>query len=171
MNKQLWTAGFEGERILKVLVIPDVHLKPWMFDRAEEILGVNVAERAVCLMDLADDWGCEDDLDLYDETFDRAVAFQKLFPDTLWCYGNHDLSYVWQRYETGFSEAAIMTVNRRLTELRQTLAHSSQMAYIHRIDNVLFCHGGLTDEFVRQYVPAKYYNNIDAVIETINLDS
>ena len=64
MNKQLWTAGFEGERILKVLVIPDVHLKPWMFDRAEEILGVNVAERAVCLMDLADDWGCEDDLDL-----------------------------------------------------------------------------------------------------------
>ena len=43
-----------------------------------------------------------------------------------------------------------------------------QLAFLHRIDNVLFCHGGLTDEFVRQYVPAKYYNNIDAVIETIN---
>ncbi len=168
MNKQLWTAGFEGERILKVLVIPDVHLKPWMFDRAEEILGVNVAERAVCLMDLADDWGCEDDLDLYDETFDRAVAFQKLFPDTLWCYGNHDLSYVWQRYETGFSEAAIMTVNRRLTELRQTLPHSSQMAYIHRIDNVLFMHGGLTEDFVLRNVPDNARGDIDSTVLRLN---
>lgn len=43
-----------------------------------------------------------------------------------------------------------------------------QLTFLHRIDNVLFCHGGLTDKFVPQYVPAKYYNNVDAVIGTIN---
>ena len=41
---------------MKVLVIPDVHLKPWMFDRASELLESGKAERAVCLMDIADDW-------------------------------------------------------------------------------------------------------------------
>lgn len=48
------------------------------------------------------------------------------------------------------------------------LPDEKQLAFLHRIDNVLFCHGGLADDFVRQYVPAKYYNDIDAVIETIN---
>lgn len=42
------------------------------------------------------------------------------------------------------------------------------MAYLHRIDNVLFSHGGLADDFVCRYVPAGKYNDIDAVVETIN---
>ena len=41
---------------MKALVIPDVHLKPWLFDRASEILNIKTADRAVCLMDIADDW-------------------------------------------------------------------------------------------------------------------
>ena len=41
---------------MKVIVIPDVHLKPWMFDRASRIMQKGQAELAVCLMDLADDW-------------------------------------------------------------------------------------------------------------------
>ncbi len=44
---------------MKVLVIPDVHLKPWMFERAEEIMKKGMAERAVCLMDIPDDWNQE----------------------------------------------------------------------------------------------------------------
>lgn len=156
------------ETDLKILVIPDVHLKPWMFDRAMEIMSVHVAERAVCLMDLPDDWGCEDDLDIYNETFDKAIAFQNQYPDTLWCYGNHDLSYIWQKYESGFSEAAIVTVNERLTELRKSLPHSSQMSFIHRIDNVLFLHGGLTEDFVRKNVPQNATDDIDSTILRIN---
>ena len=42
-----------------VLVIPDIHLKPWIFDRAEEILREGKADKAVCLMDIPDDWGKE----------------------------------------------------------------------------------------------------------------
>ena len=50
----------------------------------------------------------------------------------------------------------------------ESLPDERQLAFLHRIDNVLFCHGGLADEFVRQYVPAKHYNDVDAVVETIN---
>ena len=88
---------------MKVLVIPDVHLKPWMFERAEEIMKKGMAERAVCLMDIPDDWNQEYNLKLYRDTFDAAIAFAKKYPNTLWCYGNHDLSYLWNKRESGYS--------------------------------------------------------------------
>ena len=151
-----------------ILVIPDVHLKPWMFDRASEIIGSKVAEKAVCLMDIPDNWGKDHDLGLYEETFDAAIRFQKAFPDTLWCYGNHDLSYEWLQYESGFSAKAIPVVIKKLSELRRELPDRTQMAYIHRIDDVLFLHGGLTHAFVKYYASDVDYDDADAVIEEIN---
>ena len=50
---------------MKILVIPDVHLKPWMFVRASELMKETEADRAVCLMDIADDWRQQFNLDLY----------------------------------------------------------------------------------------------------------
>ncbi len=44
---------------MKVLVISDIHLKTWIFDRAEDILKSDKADRAVCLMDMPDDWDME----------------------------------------------------------------------------------------------------------------
>ena len=153
---------------MKVLVIPDVHLKPWMFERAAELLKEGNADRAVCLMDIPDDWRQEFNLDLYIQTFDAAIQFAKDFPETLWCYGNHDICYPWNQRETGYSKIAPWTVCEKLRKLQEALLEEKQLAFLHRIDHVLFCHGGLTDDFVRQYVPAKYYNDIDAVIEMIN---
>jgi len=153
---------------VKVLVIPDVHLKPWMFDRAAEIMNDSKAEKAVCLMDIPDDWGQEYNLGLYEETFDATIGFQKQFPETLWCYGNHDLSYEWLQYESGFSSVAIPVVTERLGTLRSELPDRNQMAYIHRIDNVLFLHGGLTHAFVKYYASDVDYDDTDAVIEKIN---
>ena len=154
---------------MKILVIPDVHLKPWMFDRASEILKSGAAEKAVCLMDIPDDWGQEYNLGLYEDTFDAAIRFQKEFPDTLWCYGNHDLSYEWLQYESGFSSMAIPVVNAKLSALRRELPDKNHMAYIHRIDDVLFLHGGLTHAFVKYYAGDVDYDDTDAVIEKINL--
>lgn len=73
---------------MKVLVIPDIHLKPWMFQRAAKIMEQGTAERAVCLMDIPDDWNQEYNINLYVETFDAAIAFAKKYPETLWSYGN-----------------------------------------------------------------------------------
>ena len=41
---------------MKVLVIPDIHLKPFMFKQAAELMERGIAQRAVCLMDIPDDW-------------------------------------------------------------------------------------------------------------------
>ena len=136
---------------MNILVIPDIHLKPWMFERASEIMKTGIADQAVCLMDIPDDWGKETYLNLYGDTFDAAIRFQKEHPDTLWCYGNHDLSYAWMQNESGFSVYAIPVVQMKLRELQDAIPNG-QLAYIHRINNVLFMHGGLTDDFVRSFV-------------------
>ena len=44
---------------MRILVIPDIHLKTWIFDRAEDILKASKADQAVCLMDIPDDWDME----------------------------------------------------------------------------------------------------------------
>ena len=75
---------------MKVLVIPDVHLKDWMFDSAEKKLSKDNIDAVVCLMDLADDWDRESDVEAYRKTYDRAILFAKEHPQSLWCYGNHD---------------------------------------------------------------------------------
>ena len=153
---------------MKVLVIPDVHLKPWIFSQAGKLMKDGAADRAVCLMDIADDWNKEYDLTSYEQTYDAAISFAKKFPGTLWCYGNHDVCYVWNQRESGYSPAAAYTVCRKIHELHASLPHRDQMAYLHRIDNVLFSHGGLADSFVKRYVPEQVYHDVDAVIRTVN---
>lgn len=153
---------------MKVLVIPDVHLKPQIFDGASQLMNNKIADRAVCLMDLADDWNQQLNIDLYRETYDRAIAFAKEFPDTLWCYGNHDIYYIWDLSAPGFSLPAQPTVCEKLRILRESLPDPRQLAFLHRIDAVVFSHGGLSDEFVRQTVPVELYHDIDAVLKTIN---
>ena len=139
-----------------------------MFDRAAIIMKEGAAEKAVCLMDIPDDWGKGYNLGLYEDTFDAAIRFQKAYLDTLWCYGNHDLSYEWLQYESGFSSMAIPVVNEKLSALRRALPDKSQMAYIHRIDDVLFLHGGLTHAFVKYYASDIDYDDVNAVVEAIN---
>ena len=153
---------------MKVLVIPDVHMKPRLFNTAQKLLKDGVAERAVCLMDLPDDWDREMMIDLYKDTFDRAISFAKTFPDTLWCYGNHDISYPWGRLETGYSPYAERTVIAKLEELKAALPDPSQLTFIHRIDNVLFMHGGLSTAFVRSLGEDMLDADIDEVISAVN---
>ncbi len=153
---------------MKVLVIPDIHLKSWIFDIAEEIIRSGKADRAVCLMDVPDDWDKELDIARYRDTFDRAIRFAKEYPDTLWCYGNHDVSYPWGKLETGYSPYAERTVISKLEELTNTLPDSSQIAIIHRIDNVLFCHGGLTEDFVSCLNEELVNADIDEILSVIN---
>ncbi len=65
----------------KVFVIPDVHLKPWMFDKAEELLSRSEYDKIVCMGDLVDDWDQEKNLGLYSETFDALeYAMEKIAP-------------------------------------------------------------------------------------------
>ena len=152
----------------KILVIPDIHLKTWIFDRAETILKDGKADRAVCLMDMPDDWDMEFQVELYKEIFDRAIAFAMNYPDTLWCYGNHDVSYPWGKIESGYSPYAERTVMTKLEELENSLRDPSQIAIIHRIDNVIFSHGGLTTEYLSWFDERLLDDDIDSILSAVN---
>ena len=153
---------------MKVLVIPDVHLKPCLFDYADNILKSGKADMAVCLMDIPDDWNKQFYINLYSDIYDRAIKFAKDHPDTLWCYGNHDISYLWGKWETGYSPYAERTVINKIGKLEKTLKDHSQIAFIHRIDNVLFSHGGLNVDFLRWFDESLINADIDDVIAAIN---
>ena len=137
---------------MELIVIPDIHLKPWMFEEASEIMEKNGISRAVCLMDIADDWGQDTNLSLYIATYDAAISFSKGHPRTLWCYGNHDISYIWEKSESGYSALAQPVVKEKIYELMASLPEPRQLAFVHRADNVIFSHGGLADLFVKHLI-------------------
>ena len=151
----------------KAFVIPDVHLKPWMFDKASEIIEKSNFDHIVMLGDLVDDWGQEQNLDLYRETLDRALEFVKQYPDTFYCLGNHDVSYLWQALESGYSvyarDIVVDGINRIMYELP-----GGQTGFIHRIDNTLFSHAGLTERFVLKHFHYSGMTDINSMIEKIN---
>jgi hypothetical protein len=131
--------------VSRVLVIPDVHLKPWIFDEAEKV-DKSSYEDIVVLGDLVDDWGKGNDIDAYEETLKRAAEFGKEHGESLWCYGNHDVSYLWDAMESGYSVQARITVIEGITKLERIL--EDRYKFVHRIDNVLFSHAGVTETFV-----------------------
>ena len=148
-----------------------------MFERAAQIMRSGEAEQAVCLMDIPDDWDEQGNIELYIRTFEKAFCFLREFPETLWCWGNHDLSYPWLRYESGYSLIAARIVREEINEFCSRLPERRRLAYIHRIDDVLFMHGGLTERFVRKITNRVRFSKshgdyIDAVVDAVNsLDS
>lgn len=153
---------------MKILVIPDIHLKPYIFSRAKELLQEGIAERAVCLMDIPDDWHKQFQIEEYAKTYDAAIDFAVSFPETRWCYGNHDVCYLWNERETGYSVVASNIVQRKLAELSAALPEDNPIKYVQKIDNVIFCHGGLCQYFVEDYVPEDEWDDADVSLETIN---
>ncbi len=150
----------------KVFVIPDIHLKPWMLDRAEELISKKEYDYIISLGDVVDDWGNEFNLPLYVETLEALATFARRHPNFKYCYGNHDISYVWTALQSGYSGTARNTVLDGLDKLKSVMP-ASEMAFIHRIDNALFSHAGLTEAFVDRYLP-KQKGDLDSVIGEIN---
>lgn len=149
----------------RVLVISDVHLKIWMFDRADEILKSGQADMAACLGDIVDDWNKQYQIHLYEETLKRALRFHEEHPETLWCIGNHDFSYLYGYEETGFSGVAMYTARRGLQALYDTAGENAK--YVHRVGNCIFSHGGLSERFVLEYA-GDACGGVDGMIDRIN---
>ena len=148
----------------RVLVIPDVHLKPWIFDEADKV-DKSSYEDIVVLGDLVDDWGKGNDLGAYEETLNRAAEFGKEHGESLWCYGNHDVSYLWDTMESGYSVQARLTAIEGITKLERIL--EDRYKFVHRIDNVLFSHAGVTETFVLHSC-GYHVKEIDDILAKIN---
>ena len=71
---------------MRVLVIPDVHLKPYLFHQASELMEKGEADRAVCLMDIPDDWNREYDIGLYVQTYDAAPRRPGQYRKNCWSF-------------------------------------------------------------------------------------
>jgi hypothetical protein len=105
-------------------------------------------------------------INLYEETFIATIKFLEKYPNTLYCYGNHDVSYEWEALETGYSQEARATVLRGIETIREILPKKN-MAFIHRIDDVLFSHAGLTELFVTHFFP-DWEGGFDELLQQIN---
>lgn len=163
---------------MRMLVIPDVHLRSWMFDDAERILKDGAADRAIVLGDLVDDWGQDKNNVLYKETLDRAFQFQKDYPDTLWCKGNHDMAYLWSAPCSGTSrdldvqDAAITGLCDLYydgTDDNDKPIDKNTVAFVHQVDNVIFSHAGISRIFaIENTKNNKEYENVDFVLGMVN---
>lgn len=153
---------------MKILVIPDIHLKPHIYTRAKELINKGFADTFVCLMDIPDDFKKQFIIEEYEKTFNEAIKIAKEFPNSLWCFGNHDLSYIWNERESGYSPIAKDMVRGKMMELGAVLSENNPIKYIQQVDNVLFCHGGLTKYFVEKYVPLSKYDDVSYVVDRIN---
>lgn len=87
---------------MKVLVIPDIHLKPAMFQQATALMRRGIAERAVCLMDIPDDWEKQYDIVLYEETYEEAIRFAMAFSE------NNPIKYVQRIDNVLFSHGGVL---------------------------------------------------------------
>ena len=59
-------------------------------------------------------------------------------------------------------------VQKKLLDLREAVPEDHPIQYIQKIDNVLFCHGGLLNYFVEEYVSKSKYDDVDQVVKIIN---
>lgn len=151
----------------KVLVIPDVHLKPWMFDKATDLMRKEDITKAVCLGDYGDEFDMGADIGAYNETYYKLMRFMETFPEALLCYGNHEMSYKWRQTSTsGYSPYAEITVLSWLIDLRNKFG--DRVAYIHRVGNGIFSHAGLVPAWLDEWVPGWEAMYIDDVITRTN---
>lgn len=153
---------------MRVLVIPDVHLKTPMFIIAEQIMNKNAADMAIFLGDLPDDWGCEGCTELYKATFDAAIGFKKRFPNTKYCFGNHEMAYWFSKPCSGTDIRNLGVIKNLIKSLQYEF--QSDAAIIHKIDNVLFSHAGLTENWIRKFLSRETSLGVsdDDLIDRIN---
>ena len=62
---------------------------------------------------------------------------------------------------------ASYTVQKKLLDLRAAVPENNPIQYVQRIDNVLFSHAGVLNDFVEGYVPKAKYDDVDAVVEQL----
>lgn len=124
----------------KILVIPDTHLKPKMFDLADKIMAEHPVDYAVQLGDNVDDFYCYDDH--YQAHYARMSKFHHDHPDTVWLWGNHEVSYILDRPVTGNIHAG--------KEYAYLYRENFNPKIAHLDGKVIFSHAGIFQEFINQ---------------------
>jgi metallophosphoesterase superfamily enzyme len=84
----------------KILIIPDMHLKPAILNMAERILACKKADKIVILGDLLDDFYAKPED--YERFWQKFMQFYREHKDQIvLLYGNHEVAYLIGRHVTG----------------------------------------------------------------------
>lgn len=146
-----------------VLVIPDTHLKPWIFERADEIIQEyamkDVPLQVVQLGDNLDDfYSTEQD---YRSHYAMMIWFKTIHPNTIWLYGNHEVSYLIDRPVTGNYISGKEYAKKYQEDFNPKIAHI--------IDNVIFTHAGISEDFINRFFDLrKQKDNPQELVNLIN---
>lgn len=149
---------------MRVLIIPDVHLKPWIFDLCDLIPPIHY-DRIISLGDWADDWYQGQNDKLYSKTFRRLKKFLLDHPDSDFLIGNHEFSYLFNFEESGFSCRQQGKVKKLVGDIYPRKTYS----FVKVIGDTIFSHAGVSKSWVSHYVlPRIQTDNILAVEMQIN---
>ena len=148
----------------KVLVIPDIHLKPFIFDIADNIIKSTTIDHIVFVGDLLDEFYQSNNIDLYKETIDRAIQFKHEHPNTLYCWGNHDIAY----FATNWDCCGNSYLHKyEIVHMLNLYEQEVEPKYVHNIDNYLFSHAGIGNKFI-QSMSIDTNCSINDLIDKIN---
>lgn len=157
---------------MKVLVIPDIHLQPWIFQAADYIMERYNYDRIVILGDIVDSHGDSGkDLTLYYNTLETALKFAKKYSSKLtWLLGNHEVGYAsWKCVCSEHNYEAEPMVKDYFREICKVLGKSTLIAA--RIDNLIFSHAGFTEiraTFYGSYARDTSLGVLDRMIDGVN---
>ena len=125
---------------MKVLVIPDPHLKIWVIEHGLELAKKHRADKVIILGDYFDDWYCINRD--YDDMLTYLKTLLRSNPSVEVLFGNHELSYM------GFPCSGFnYTVSKMLNE---ALSKDYRFGFAIHYDGVLYSHAGVTLSWLYQ---------------------
>lgn len=123
----------------KILVIPDTHLKPGIFDLADQIIEDKNVDYCVQLGDNLDDfYSFEDE---YRKHNARMTLFNTEHPNTVWLWGNHEVSYIIDKPVTGN-----LYCGKTYAKLYE---ENFNPKVVHIDGKYIFSHAGLFKNFIK----------------------
>lgn len=134
----------------RVLVIPDVHNKPSIWEYADKVLSENPQiDYSVVLGDTIDDfYNTEQD---YRDNMAMMVYFNHTHPNTIWLLGNHEISYLIDKPVTGNIASGKKWAMKYVENFRP------QIVWVD--SKVIFSHAGVWNQYCS--VPLEAINRMD----------
>lgn len=153
---------------MRILVIPDIHLKTWIIEAAEQVIMAEHPDKVVFLGDLVDDFGCKNNKTAYIQTVDAVVAFFQKHSEAYLCLGNHEASYLWNKETNATAYHARTVAKEQCYRLARERILQERFRIAFLFDDVIFSHAGISSAFVHAYAGDPDTLSAERIVRKIN---
>lgn len=153
---------------MRILVVPDIHLKTWIIEAAEQVIMAEHPDKVVFLGDLVDDFGCKNNKVAYIQTVDAVVAFFQKHSEAYLCLGNHEASYLWNKETNATAYHARTVAKEQCYRLARERILQERFRIAFLFDGAIFSHAGISSAFVRAYVGDPDTLSAERIVRKIN---